>query len=485
MSTNTPRLLKPNVNVSTKGSFVRNDAGDYALDEFGTRTISYYKDNIIEKFPQLYDPTLLDASLEMNLYLTQRASGEYSRYRNKKKISELVWSTGYIASQKGEPLNIKTISSIAKDLKLFLDFISQNNWSYLDIIAVPIKESDREFLPIWQYQRKLCERVKSQDLGFKTAVRMLSRVRGFYVWSFMRGKIGQLPFDMKLTSIKKKKNDDYDILYAMPNKENVKEGLQVCVSDLTIPKTIKQKAKSQKGLRPYSASELNLLLDTDTAKHRTYGLLLKCAYLGGLRSFETIQIDYSDLKDPSKNSERAFYQIGLVRKHNMPKPINITRSLMQSLWDYTLDETWKKRRLKHEILFGKDNKNEPLPLFINSQGKRMAETAASDTINMVRKELKSKGSEVNLERDYHDLRATFGTRLAVAAMDAGTPEKRVKAILRKWMGHEDFNTTELYLNFATVSPTSEFGVMHEWVNDIYKEVRAIQDEELKDESNAS
>lgn len=301
----------------------------------------------------------------------------------------------------------------------------------------------------------------------------------------MRGRIGQLPFDMKLTAIKKKKNDDYDILFAIPNENNTSEGLQVCVSNLTIPKKLKQKAKSQKGLRPYNVHELNLLLSTDTARHRTHGLFLKCAYFGGLRSFETIQIDYSDLEDPSRNPDRAFYQIGLVRKHNMPKPINITKSLMQSLWDYTLDETWKKRRLKHEILFGKDNKNEPLPLFINSQGKRMVDTAASDTISIVRKELKSKDSEVNLERDYHDLRATFGTRLAVAAINAGVSEKRVKDLLRKWMGHEDFKTTELYLDFATITPTSEYGVMHEWVDDIYREVRAIQKEVLKDDNNAS
>ena len=158
---------------------------------------------------------------------------------------------------------------------------------------------------------------------------------------------------------------------------------------------------------------------------------------------------------------------------------------MNMLYQYTLDPTWSTRRLKFESNYGIDNPNTPLPLFINSSGERMADTAPSSTIGYIRLEQKNKGKYV-IERDYHDLRATFGTYLAMAMILHGESEQRVKSVLLKLFSHESFSTSEEYLDFAkTMLDESEHGAMHHWVKDMYSSVdellAALPEEAKKEE----
>ncbi|MCB5228311.1 tyrosine-type recombinase/integrase [Alishewanella sp. 16-MA] len=441
-----------------------------SVDDCGLRNVIYKTDDYIENFPFIFHAEHLDACCEMNLFLIQRLKGEYSLKKNKRQTSDS-WSQQYAATRKGEPLDIKTIESISKDLKLFLDFLIENDLSYLEVIAAPISESahaDVSQMPVWKYQRYLVERVKRKDLAWNTANRMIRRVREFYIWSYHRGSIGKLPFELELKAIHKKKSSDYDVLFSMPSANQT--ALQAWISNLTIPKKFKQKAVKPNGLQPFNRSELASLLNTDTAKHPTNSLFLKCAYLAGFRSFEVVQIDYNEVVNPVDHPRNAVFKIGLVRKQHLPKPINITRTLMQKLFDYTTTASWKTRRKKHEEKYGVDNPEHPLPLFINKSGERMAGTSASDVIAYVRKEQREKGLPV-LERGYHDLRATFGTYLAIYLIEKLVDTRRVRTTLRKWLGHESMKTTEMYIDFAKVSEPSEFGAMHEWVEDIYKAVR--------------
>lgn len=469
------RRIKSTFNLGSISSFEMASDGALLVDEKGLRKVSYRSDSYTDNFPLIYHPGMLDACCEMNLFLIQRARGEYSTKRNRKDVSS-AWSQGYVASMRGEPLHHKTVDSISKDLKLFLDFLDTHGSSYLEVVVLPTVSDDRELLPIWKYQRKLVERVKNNDLGWGTAQRMIRRVREFYVWSFLRGVINKLPFEVEMKAIRKQKSNDYDVLYAIPSRNTANTSLSALVSDLSIPKKHKQKAKRPDGLQPFSPQELTALLQTEVAQHRTFGLFLKCAYLAGLRSFEVVQIDYSDIENPAENPEQLIYCVRFIRKHHMQKPINITRSLMGELFKYTQSDIWTERRIKHETKYGMDNKEHPLPLFMNSSGERMASTSPSDTIRTVRKEQRARGGEV-LKRSYHDLRATFGTYLAMYLIEKEEDPKRVRAILRKWMGHENSKTTEAYIDFAKASDPSEFGEMHDWISDIYTEVQAIMESE--------
>jgi integrase len=185
-----------------------------------------------------------------------------------------------------------------------------------------------------------------------------------------------------------------------------------------------------------------------------------------------VAIDHSDIKDPAEDKFSKFYYVNIIRKGSKPSRILVSPSLMNELYEYTLTSTWKKRRIKFETKYGLD---EPLPLFINARGKRMKETAPSNTIGHIRLEQDDKGL-TRLERDYHDLRATYGTYLAAAMIINGETEARVKSVLMKVFSHEDFTTSELYLDLAkTMLDEDEHGAMHMWVKDMYSRVDELMD----------
>jgi integrase len=475
------RIIKTKINLGDPNLLLpssRETSESYAYD---IREISYRKNEFIENFPIIYHPDRVKECNEMNLFLIQRFKGEFSLAKNGQKkgegkvqASEILWSKGYLASLQGDRLDIKSVNNIAKDLKLFLDFLIHNKLRYEEVIAAPLSDSslrDTFEMPVWKYQAHLCDRVETKkNISWGYAQRLLKRVRTFYLWSYKRGTIDALPFKIEYKLIQKKKEDSVDVLMQLPTRGKT-TGYMAHVSNLCIPKVIKMKSDKKNDLQPYSETELLSLLSTDIAKKKgTYSLFLKCAYLAGFRAFEIVQIDYQDVLDPRKNTNIVVYKVGLLRKGAFPKPINITATLMQNLYEYTISETWKKRSKKHENKYGKDNSAHPLPLFINSAGERMVETAASDTISYVRKEQRKNNKNV-LERTFHDLRSTFGTYLAIYLVATLDDTKKVRATLRKWMGHEDFNTTESYIDFAkALSNPSEYGAMHQWVVDIYQAV---------------
>lgn len=492
MSDRTVKLLKTSINIGKLASFENNANGSLAIDDHGIRKVSYYQDDVTDNFPLLYAQGRLTECNEINLFLIQRFLGDYSLRKNRQVMSEFAWSNGYISSLKGEPIDISTVLGIAKDLKAFFQFLVAHDFNYLEVIAAPLAKMSScdsvAKLPIWQYQSHLCERVKSHGsdrLSWGVAKRRLCRVREFYMWSYKRGVINALPFSVVLKQIgKTKKASAEDMLFTVPTSASINnsKGMAVWVSNLSIPNKLKQKADRNKGLQPYNAEELTSLLSTNIAQDGgTYSLFLKCAYLGGFRSFETIQINHEDTTNPDLNEKNSrVYKLTIVRKHHSPKIMNITSTLMSNLYAYTQTDTWINRRKKHEIKYGINNPEQPLPLFINSSGERMARTTASDSIARVRKEQREKSIPV-LARNYHDLRSTFGTYLAMYLIDKHAEIKRVRSELRKWMGHEEFSTTESYIDFAKASDPSEYGAMHDWVFDVYTHVELLKSKSEKEQ----
>lgn len=466
------------INLGRSPAFLKDADGGYLLDGAKRRRISYQNDQVEPRFPLIVCRSRVRECLEMNLFLMHRATGKYAVKKSKTSDS-VAFSEGYLAGLQGEGVSMKFVVSLAKDLRDFLAFLVDRTFCYEHVLAAPLaKDSVRDeiaSLPIWQYQQYLIKRLSLKGKGrlaYSTATRRLGVVRHFYQWSYKRGCINHLPFSVNFKQLKATSRDGTSVLFGMP-KPKGNPGHSQWVTNLSISRVYKQKADAPDELQPYSSSELVQLLSTDTAKHRTFGLFFKCAYLGGLRAFEVPQIDASDIFDPEedrKNGIFKLYRVSIVRKGHKPVKVLITASLMSELYKYTLDPEWAKRVIKHQTTYGIDNPEQPLPLFLNGSGERMADDCCSSALRQVRREQRDKGLPV-LKRGFHDLRATFGTYIVIQMVISGVPEARIKSTIMKLFSHESFSTSEDYLDFAkTLISRDEHGEMSVWVNDIYSDV---------------
>ena len=473
------RITYGDINVGLIPYFVTDDNGKFIEEgqgEHNLRILQYHTDKIIEQFPLISCADRLKECLEFNLYLIERRTGDFSLKKNKHtEAEEFVWSRGYLGAKKGSGIKTKSILPIAKDLRKFLDWMIDNGVSYEEAMAVPenydpnsVMESEA-LLPIWRFQRHLTKLVEKRQLAFKRGRRILNNLKAFYLWCYRRAEINALPFTIEFKAISIKRKDDAESIFSMPGvKPEHKRAVRNYVSNLGIPAEAQQKNdKPNQGLLAYTGDDLKLLMSTQMYAHRTYGLFMKSALLAGLRAFEVVQINKNELVDPAQN--RVSFSLSLLRKFDKAINLRISPRLMQMLWDYTQHPMYLKRQLKHETKYGKDNPEHPLPLFINRDGERMSEDSVKNSIQKVRAELKQDGLP-RLDRDFHDLRATFATYWAIALLKKGYSPNDIKAKLMLLLSHETFETTQRYLDFAIEGRVGKHGAMQEWVVDIYQEV---------------
>jgi integrase len=461
----------PYFETNTDGKLVEEDIGEHTV-----RVLSYHRDRILPDFPLLSCPHRLRECMEFNLFLIDRRLGNFSLKKSKHTETEKrVWSEGHLASKKAPELKTESLIPIAKDLRKYLDWMIEQDISYEEIIAIPENydpnslDEAEALLPVWRFQQFLVKQVEGQKLAFNRCQRILSNVRAFYLWSYKRSTVKFLPFSIHLKSISVKRKDDAEATFSLPGSKPVNmRAIESYVSNLSIPKTAKRKSRHpREGLSAYTAEELRLLMNTKIYAHRTYGLFIRCALFAGLRVFEVVQIDYKDIIDPAEN--RFSFSLNLVRKFDKSTNLRISPTLMQMLWGYTQDDIYTRRRLKHETRYGMNNPDHPLPLFINRNGERMSESTVTNTIQKCRLELKERGLP-RLDRDFHDLRATFATYWAIALLKKGYTPNEIKAKLILLLSHETFKTTQLYLDFALEGKAGKHGAMEPWVVDIYQEV---------------
>tara|TARA_Y100001934_G_C12347529_1_gene773638 strand:- start:919 stop:2364 length:1446 start_codon:yes stop_codon:yes gene_type:complete len=436
------------------------------------RTIKYHVDRVAENFPLISHPRRIRDCLELNLFLIHRHLGLFSlKKKSTTETESYVWSSPGLDRRPADQLEIDSIEPIAKDLKIFLDWLAENNITYEESIAIPNDYDDKSLddaealLPVWRFRDFIEKRVDARQWSFLRGKRILANVRHYYIWLLKRSVIKQLPFDIRYEKLRVTHKSDATSLFAMPGVNNKKANNQISVvtSNLSLPRNKKQKSSSpNEGLQPYSPQELATLVNTKIYSHRTYGLFIRCALLAGLRAFEIIQIDVDDVIHPAN---RTLSSINLLRKFSKSVNLQISTTLMQMLWDYKANKVWQHRAKKFENIHGI---NETKPLFINDKGERMVVDSVVNTIALVRRELKAKS--ITLSRDFHDLRATFATYTAYSLLEKGYEPDYVRGRLLVLLSHENFETTQKYLDFAKLLSPSKHGPMQEYVEDLYARV---------------
>ncbi|MCG9702832.1 site-specific integrase [Vibrio natriegens] len=474
------------INLGSSGYLPEEPVSLFGKDNTPIRRPKYREDRIVNNFPLLLCLPRLKESLEFDTYLIDRFTGAFAVKENSRKDHSRAWSEGYYQNAPGKGVSVERVKSIAKRLKRFLDWLIKNNVTYEELLTVPsdinLEITERAEMPIWRYQSDIVDLVKSRDqkirLTYNYANELLSAVRYFFLWCYARGRINSIPFNVEYELLHSPNNITSNNMFDAPvTKPKNHSAILNLVSDYGVSKADKQKEDAPQDLQPYSPLELKQLLPSKTLQTDTYATMVRTTLLGGFRPFEIVQVDYKDLSNPDKKGSPNFFRIAVKRKGHKPVRVIISSSLMRILWKYTETNEWKQRRLKHETRYGINNPEEPLPVFLNRSGNRMAETTPGNILSFVRKELGS-----NFERSFYDLRATFATYTASALLDAGLSDGEIKATLMMFMSHESFETTRKYLDFAKLNPPQKHGVMEEWVKDIYTkvpEVLAILEEQLR------
>jgi len=474
-------IVRGTINVGVGARFSVDTNGDYENITQTTigeiRKVIYDREQFVDKFPLLIGIKRFKDVAEMNLYMIHRYLGQFATRQNN-KIENAGLSQAYQASAKAKGANIKTIHKTAQHLKRFLVWLdSQLEFiSWDDTLAEPVSETTTNLssTPIWMYREYLIKLVLQGELRRDTANNMINDIRYFYEWAWLNQRISVLPFKniVKRYRPKKKRTDNLNMMLAGMGGGLTKSGsIPVFTSNLSLPKKLIQKqASPEESLQPYSEYEILSLLTSDTVtKSNSYALWIKLGFFSGLRRLEVTLLNRTNIVNPSLIKQEVFKITLEHTKFDKSRPIKISKQLMSDLWSYVNTTEYQKRQIKYESKYGIENSKHPIPLFISPRGERILPESVGNIISKVRTEQSNKGLPV-LKRNFHDLRASFGTNLASYLLLNGHKDGFVRVILMRELGHSDFSTTEKYINWCKGETFAM--ISKEWRDEVYS---AIQD----------
>ena len=420
------------------------------INEAGQRTIEYRDDHWIENFPLIWSGSRQFDAMEMNLFLEHRYKGIYRAPKR----------SGHSNSLGG--VSVKTLSSIANSLSLFLSWLENMNVDWRHVTAEANTQRAKYWLPVYRFRKHLIDLTREKSLGRDSANLYMTHVRQFYEWARRRDAVDKLPFEYKQVQIKhSSSSEDINLLFSLPF---VSKGLSVQTSDLVIPKKYRQKTLPSDQLSPFSQEELSQLYGSEYVQSPSRRLWIDLALLTGMRAFEIAGFKASHVVNPSENVVSSYYA-SIIGKGNKERQILIPAVLMQRLWRYKNSTGRLQRVAKWEAHTGADSET---PLFLNRSGKPIAEKSVCNIAAFARKELLERG--VVLKRSFHDLRATYATNLAKFMLDKELEPGLIEYKLMALLGHSNFSTTRKYLNFArSITFDSE---MQGWSNTVFDGIDA-------------
>ena len=412
------------------------------------RNIKYHDDHIIERFPRVLSLQRVTDALEINLFLEHRYKGLFNPPKRGGRKNSL------------GGVSLITLNSIANSMLLFLQWIEKNNVDWHEVYAVSESDKAKYWLPVYRYRKHLIDQVIAKDIDRDTANLYINHVRQFYEWARKQRRVDKLPFTYKTKVITKKRKDgDLDILFGASYIE--KKGIAITTTDLAIPKKYKQKKSDDSGLSPYDQDELKALYATKEMAKEGTKLRVDLACQCGLRAEEVATFPSDKVVDPQIQSKPVYY-IDIVGKYDKERTIMVSSHLMQALWSYRNNSEHLHRLAKWQLHYGNCDDAQ---LFLNRSGRPMAAKSVGNVISKARTELASSG--ITLKRNFHDLRSTFATNLAGFLLSKNLPMGFIQFKLMKLMGHNDFSTTQKYINFARSLTFDQ--QMASWVDKLFGE----------------
>lgn len=414
--------------------------------------LSLVEDGVIRQFPIIIrgDGTPWDLG---NLYLMHR-------------FTELA---------KIEPPSVDTIQGIAKHLMMFLRWIEhvRTQDAIVHELYFPDQEELRVTYSYHRYLRRLL-RMNPQPISLGVAKARMQAVIGFYRGILQGGlvresAIANAPYEARAIGI------------PVVNSVGLQYIKQVETSNLTIRAPRRETAlgaiKDGGNLRPLTQEEQDIVLaELEFYGNRAFQLMCFVALSTGARIQTVCTLRIKHLKDMLKSKPfggEFLLKVGpgtdIDTKNDVNYRLHFPFKLADILNEYVSSEEHAQRRAKS--FYGKSDENY---VFLARNGSayftskqeimdrqegsfsqrispkdRVAFTiqkgyAVRNYIQRLIRDIRCKHPDFNHFR-FHDLRATFGMNFVCDAEQAGIRD--VREPLRSRMGHKNFQTTQLYLNY--------------------------------------
>lgn len=431
------------------------DGPDGAIE---LRELRMHRDGVVEDFPLLWCAARPVDALEMNLFMEHRYRGLFARPK-----------VGGKRNLRGGVV-VQTLRCVANSLRGFLGWLADTGTDWRETSAVADSDRAKAWLPAYRFRSNLIERVEAGEISRDTANLYISHVRQFYEWAVRTERIRRIPFKYSFVPISKPRKDgSFDLLFGA---QQGGRAMMVQTSDLAIPKKYKRKAAAlDDGLTPYSLQELTWFFGSDHMKLAGRRLWAQMAYVCGLRAHEVVALPEGVVVQPSGSAPRAF-PFRVLGKGNKERTVLVPTFLMDELYRFKNSDERLHRAAKWDLRYGAGGER---PMFLNRSGERIESASLTNMTSSVAKELAKGG--VDFRRSFHDLRATFATSLARFMLERQMPLGFIQYKLMALLGHDNFSTTQKYINFArTVTFEHQ---MQDWVDQIFGGLGPMLDVEAK------
>jgi integrase len=433
-------------NAKTTARFTPFRYADTALQ------LSLVEDGVIRKFPIIIrgDGTPWDLG---NLYLMY-------------KLTELA---------KIEPPSVETIQAIAKHLMMYLRWIEHvcAQDQVMHELYFPEREEFRVTYSYQRYLRRLL-RENPQPISLGVAKGRMQAVIGFYRGILHGGlvresAIANAPYEARAIGI------------PVVNSIGLQYIKQVQTSNLTIKaprrETVLGSIKDGGNLRPLTEEEQSIVIaELERYGNRAFQLMCFVALFTGARIQTVCTLRVKHVKEMLKSKSvrgEFLLKVGpgtdIDTKNDVNYRLHFLCKLADMLDEYVTSEEYAERRAKS--FYGESDKNY---VFLARNGSayftskqeirerqeglfsqrispkdRVAFTiqkgyAVRNYIQRLIRDIRLKHADFNHFR-FHDLRATFGMNFVRDADQEGIRD--VREPLRSRMGHKNFQTTQLYLNY--------------------------------------
>lgn len=332
-------------------------------------------------------------------------------------------------------IDIQTLHSEAKHLSAFLTYCESKN---LEPLRLPPLRAEK---PTYRFRAYLIQQRNSRQLASSTASARINAIKRFYSWLLETGLLdaSSLPFITRNAHIQTLDRYGY-------NRKVVAKS-----SDLAIRARSIGRSTLEGGLHPVSREVRDAMI-ADAYKHSSqeFALMLDLGFRSGMR-LESICLLTTTAIDKAYTDERgSHYYIRLGPRSGVPTKLDveysaqIPKDLFERIRDYA-DSVARAKRLSRA-----DVTHQNL-IFLTRFGSPFYKAGGigSPTVSAQLSRLKARLKLKELEHFYfHCTRATFGTSIVMAGLNANEPVRRIVKRLMDLMGHAHISSSLKYISYV-------------------------------------